>query len=70
MDRRLKIMLLASMFFILSGLQGNAALDVLDPGHMVPDASRVLSGDRGDVFPLHEENSWAPSNVSAPEGMT
>jgi hypothetical protein len=70
MGRRLKIILLTSAFFILSSLQGNAAPDLLYPGHMVRDASWVLSGDQeGNFFP-HEENSGDPSNVSAPEGMT
>lgn len=70
MDRRLKMILLTTAFFFLSGLQGNTAPDFLNPGHMIRDGAWVLSGDRGDNFFLHEENSGDPSDVSAPEGMT
>ncbi|HPC04201.1 MAG TPA: hypothetical protein PKY58_09180 [Syntrophales bacterium] len=70
MDRRLKMILLTTAFFFLSGMQGNAALDISDPGHMMRDGAWILSGEEGGDFSLHEENSAYSSNVSAPEGMT
>lgn len=70
MDRRLKMILLTTAFFFLSGMQGNAALDISEPGHMIRDGAWILSGEEGGDFSLHEENSGYPSNVSAPEGMT
>lgn len=70
MDRRLKMLLLAAAFYILSGLQGNAAPDNPSPGHMVRDGSWYLSGEaEGKIFPYGQQ-SGKSSLVSQPEGMT
>jgi len=70
MDRRLKMILLAAAFYMLSGMQGNLATDNPYPGHIVRDGSWYLSGEaEGKIFPYGQQ-SRDSSLMSPSEGMT